>query len=311
MKRIPVLFGTLLLALAVAVAGCQPSDTPATDDMEGMTAENASFNFEGDFDGPLGVQLWSVREQMKTDVAGTLQKVHDMGFREVELAGTYGMSAEQFRQMLDSVGLEASAMHVSYDLLRDSIDMVLDQAETLGADYVGVAWIPHPNGEPFTEEMARQTAADFNRFGQAAKDRGLQFFYHVHGYEFQPGANGVVPFDVLMQETDPNNVKYEMDVFWVTRPGQDPAALLRKYPDRWELMHIKDMAQGTPINDHSGGAPPESEVPVGSGQINYPEVLKAAQEIGLDKYYIEDETVDPLTNIPMSTRYLESVKYEM
>ena len=143
----------------------------------------------------------------------------------------------------------------------------------------------------------------------AAKARGLQFFYHIHGYEFQPSAEGVVPFDVLVQETDPENVKFEMDVFWATRPGQDPVALLNKYPDRWELMHVKDMAPGTATDDHTGQGTPEMEVPVGTGTIDYAAVLQAAEEIGMDRYYIEDETTDPLANIPKSIDYVETVAY--
>jgi len=304
-----------LLALAAAAAGCTSGRQSGSGSAAGQsgaaaTTDTSGFDFAGDFDGPLGVQLYSVREAMPKDVPGTLARVRAMGFREVELAGTYGMSPQQFRQELDRAGLRATSMHAGYERLRDSLDAVLAEARTLGPRYVGVAWVPHPRGEPFTEAMARQTAADFNRWGRAAREQGLQFFYHIHGYEFQPGANGVLPMDVLMQETDPEAVKFEMDVFWAARPGADPAALLRKYPTRWALMHLKDMRKGTLTNDHSGGAPSdETEVPVGSGQIDYRAVLRAAEEIGLDRYYIEDETSAPFTTIPQSTRWLETVKY--
>jgi sugar phosphate isomerase/epimerase len=157
--------------------------------------------------------------------------------------------------------------------------------------------------------MARQTAADFNRFGEAAAARGLTFFYHVHGFEFRPNDQGTTPFDVLVEETDPQNVKFEMDVFWTALPGVDPAALLRKYPDRWELMHVKDMKKGWPLGDHSGQAPAEADVPVGTGQIDYAGVLRAAAEIGVDRYYIEDESTTPLDNIPLSIDYLKSVDF--
>src|SRR5690606_18039749 len=123
-----------------------------------------------------------------------------------------------------------------YEVLRDSLAAALDRAETLGVEYVGVAWIPHPEDQPFSVDLAREAAANFNAWGEAAAERGLQFFYHVHGYEFQPAADGTVPFEVLMSETNPEFVTYEMDVFWVARPGEDPAELLRAYPDRWKLM---------------------------------------------------------------------------
>jgi sugar phosphate isomerase/epimerase len=309
----------LIASVAAALAaGCASKDTPASDSATDSAAAatgtaapgaNAEIKLAGDFAGPVGVQLYSFREDFKKDVPGTLARVRALGFREVELAGTYGMPAERFKQLLDSVGLQATAMHVGYEMLRDSLPAVLAQAKALGVQYVGTAWIPHPNG-PIDEAFARKTAADFNKWGAAAKEQGLQFFYHMHGYEFKAGPNGTTPMDVLIQQTDSNNVKYEMDVFWISRPGADPAAWLRKYPSRWRLMHIKDMKQGTPTNVHTGSSDPDStEVPVGTGQIDYKAVLKAAKEIGLEKYYIEDEVKEPFTTVPQSIRWLETVKF--
>lgn len=301
----------IYLALAVPLAfGCSTAEDATLEDSAATTdsvAETAELQLNGDFDGPLGLQLWSVREQMEQDVPGTLAWVRQQGFTEVELAGTQGLTPSAFRQELDRAGLRATAMHVGYERLRDSLDVALAEAETLGAQYIGVAWIPH-EGE-YTPEMARATAADFTRWGQAASERNLRFFYHTHGYEFRPAADGTIPFDVLAAETDPANVTFEMDVFWVAHPGVDPAALLRKYPDRWKLMHIKDMAQGTPVNDYSGGAPAEAVVPVGTGQIDYSAVLEAAEEVGVERYYIEDETTDPQANIPRSLEFLQSVRF--
>ncbi|HET6569389.1 MAG TPA: TIM barrel protein [Rhodothermales bacterium] len=308
MKRFHIALLSAALLAGVAFTGCAPQE-PVPGDEASTEAAAHNLNLQGDFKGPLGLQLWSVRDSMENDVPGTLQKVHDWGFREVEMAGTYGLSAQQFKQALDNAGIQATSMHVDYNLLRDSLDKVVSDAKTLGVKYLGVAWIPHPEDQPFSVEQAREAAANFNEWGQAMHDNGIQFFYHTHGYEFQPTADGTIPFDVLMNETDPTNVKYEMDVFWVTRPGQDPAALLKKYPDRWELMHVKDMKKGTPTNDFSGGAPATAEVPVGTGQIDYRGVLNAAQDIGLDEYYIEDETTDPFGNIPQSVSWLETVAY--
>jgi sugar phosphate isomerase/epimerase len=113
-----------------------------------------------------------------------------------------------------------------------------------------------------------------------------------------------------MQETDPEAVKFEIDVFWASLPGADPAALIRKYPNRWELMHIKDMKRGVARNVHTGSAnPDEAEVPTGQGQIDYRAVLKAAQEVGLDRYYIEDETLNPFPAMAQSIQFLETVRF--
>jgi sugar phosphate isomerase/epimerase len=200
-------------------------------------------------------------------------------------------------------------MHVGYDRLRDSLPAVLAEARVLGVQYVGTAWIPHPEGR-FTVQQARAAAADFTRWGQAARAEGLQFFYHLHGFEFQSDADGALPFDVLVQETDADAVKFEMDVFWTALPGVDPAALLAKHAGRWRLMHLKDMRQGVALGNHSGGANPDStEVPVGSGQIDYRAVLRAAQAAGVERYYVEDETVAPFTTIPVSIRWLEGARF--
>lgn len=297
--------------LSLTFAACSTAEDATVDQDAAASpdtaAQSGELSFQGTFQGPLGLQLWSVREQMAQDVPATLAWVRQQGFTEVELAGTQGLTPEQFRQELDRAGLRATAMHVGYERLRDSTEVVLDEAVTLGATDVGVAWIPHEGS--YTPEMARQTAADFNRWGQAARERGLRFYYHNHGYEFEPAADGTVPLDVLMQETDPESVFYEMDVFWTVHPGADPAALLRQYPGRWKLMHIKDMAEGTPVGDFSGGAPAEAQVAVGTGMIDYTSVLAAARETGVEKYYVEDETTDPQANIPRSLEYLQRVTY--
>lgn len=113
-----------------------------------------------------------------------------------------------------------------------------------------------------------------------------------------------------MRETDPAAVTFEMDVFWTALPGADPAALLRRYPGRWRLMHLKDMRPGVARNVQTGGANPDSsEVPVGAGQIDYRAVLRAAREVGVERYYIEDETAEPFATIPQSTRWLQAVRY--
>ena len=297
------------LAIAFSL-GCQTSMQSTTTSVPNAAVTSAhELDLHGDFKGPLGVQLYSVRNAISADVPGTLARVRALGFREVELAGTYGLSAAQFRSELDRAGLRATSMHVGYERFRDSLPAVLDEARTLGVSYVGTAWIPHADG-PLTEEGAHRAAADFNAWGRAARERGLQFFYHVHGYEFQPGSSGTLPMDILMRETGDDAVKYEMDVFWISRPGADPVAWLRKYPTRWRLLHLKDMKKGTPTNVNTGSAnPDETEVPLGTGQIDYRGVLRTAREIGVEKYYVEDETAQPFATMPLTIRWLESVRY--
>ena len=314
-RRIVTVPSVLLAAALTSALGCSsaPRDAAVSDSSapaaDAAPSAPTEIKLAGDFQGPLGVQLYSFRDAFKTDVPGTLARVKALGFKEVELAGTYGMTAHQFRQALDSVGLSATSMHVGYEQFRDSLESALAAAKALGPKWVGTAWIPHPDG-PITVALAKQAAADFNRWGKAAQAQGLQFFYHVHGYEFKPGADGVLPMDVLMKETDPEAVKFEMDVFWASLPGNDPAALLRKYPGRWKLMHIKDMKKGVATGVHTGSANPDSsEVPTGTGQTDYRAVLRAAKEVGVERFYIEDETARPFDTVPVSVRWLEAVRF--
>ena len=300
-----------IFCLMAFLLGCHTAaqSTTTTAAPNASVASPHELDLRGDFKGPLGVQLYSVRNAISTNVPGTLARVRALGFREVELAGTYGLTAAQFRAELDRAGLRATSMHVGYERLRDSLQAVLDEARTLGVQYVGTAWIPHADG-PLTEEGAHRAAADFSVWGRAAQQRGLQFFYHVHGYEFQPGTSGMLPMDILMRETPADAVKFEMDVFWISRPGADPVAWLRKYSTRWRLLHLKDMKKGTPTNVNTGSAnPDETEVPLGTGQIDYRGVLRTAQEIGVEKYYVEDETAEPFATMPLTIRWLETVRY--
>lgn len=257
------------------------------------------------FKGPVGLQLYSLRDQFKADVQGSFDRVKALGFVEVELAGTYGLSNEKFLQELSSRGLKAIAAHYSYERWEAEPEAVAKEAAALGLKYAGCAWIPH-NG-PFTEKRCREAAATFNKAGEAAARHGLKFFYHTHGYEFQSHGAGTL-FDLLMGETKPELVAYEMDVFWIHHPGQDPVKLLEKYGKRWELMHVKDMKKGVQ-GDLSGGTDVKNDVAIGTGQIAIPAILRTAQKIGVKHYFIEDESPSVLEQLPQSLRYLESLKW--
>lgn len=189
------------------------------------------------FQGPVGLQLYSLREQFKKDVPGTLDKVRDWGFKYVELAGTYGMTPEAFKALLDARGLKAVAGHFGYEKYRDDVEAIAKEAKTLGLEYVGCAWIPHP--DPFDEKTMRAAIGVFNAAGEALAKHGLKFYYHTHGYEFQPAGKGTL-FDLMMNETKPEFVSFQMDVFWIVHPGQDPVKLFEKYGNRWLMTHLKE-----------------------------------------------------------------------
>ena len=291
LATITFVFSCLIL-LAVSTAGPAWSD----DSKAGLGPS---------FKGPIGVQLYSFREDFKKDVPGTLKRVHDYGFRYVELAGTYGLSPAEFKKQLDANGLKAVSGHFDYGRFQKDPDGLAQEAKTLGLEYAGVAWVPHQGD--FDEQECRAAAAVFNKAGEALAKHGITFFDHQHGYEFQPHGQGTL-FDLLMQETNPKLVKFEMDITWIVFPGQDPVRLLEKYKDRWTLMHLKDLKKGVKGN-LSGGTDPNNDVVLGTGQIDMPAVLKAAQKARVKYYFIEDESNRVAEQVPQSLKFLEQVKF--
>lgn len=269
--------------------------------------EAAAVRAPGDFRAPLGVQLWSFRAQADSNLPAALAMTRRMGFTHVETAGLYGMTAPQLAQALQTAGLKATSMHVSYEALKQHPESVIANAKALGARYVGLAWYPHDTSG-FTEADARRAVADFNGIGRTMKAAGLTFFYHNHGFEPVPYGNGTL-LDYMIQHTDSSLVSYEMDVLWTWLPGQDPVGLIRRYPGRFKLMHIKDMKPGVPRGSLKGGIPDEQKAVIGSGQVDWPTLLKAAQRDGFAEYYIEDESTDPVRNAPQSVAYLQGVRY--
>ncbi len=275
-----------------------------------LTSASYGIELTGDFKGPLGLQLYSLRDSFKADVASTLDKVKAFGFLEVETASTYGLGAEKFKALLDERGLKPISGHYQYDSLSKDLDGAVAEAKALGLKYAACPWIPHEDAV-FGEAEVIKAAADFNRFGAAFKTAGITFAYHAHGYEFRPlkeGSNETC-FDLLVRETKPEFVSFEMDVFWITHPGQDPVKLLAKYPDRWSLMHLKDIRKGAKIGSYTGHAPLTDDVPLGTGMVNWPAVLKQAAAVGVKHYFIEDESPTVIDALPITTKYLSGLKF--
>lgn len=262
-----------------------------------------------DFHDHLGMQMWSLRETAKESTTGALDLVKQYGLKEVETAGLGTLSADQYKAALDERGLVAIGIHAGYEALQTDLPNVIKTARTLGAHYIVCPWIPHGK-DGFTEELAHQVARDFNVWGKACHDAGLQLGWHPHGFEFvkSKAGHGETMFDIVARETDPANLCFEMDVFWVFHAGQDPVTLLNKYGKRWQLLHVKDIRKGAVTGLSTGSAPPTDNVPVGDGQIKWPAVLRTAQAIGVRHYIIEDETPAPLQCIPASLKYLRSLK---
>ncbi|MFD2570496.1 sugar phosphate isomerase/epimerase family protein [Spirosoma soli] len=251
-----------------------------------------------------GMVSYTYRNSFSKNVAATLDTIKALGITDMEFSNLFGKTAAELRKLLDERGMKCSSFGVGYPDLQNKLAEVGQNARTLGAQFVRVAWVPHKG--PFTLDLAKTTVEDFNKFGKQLKDEyGLTFCYHNHGYEFEKYENGTL-MDYIIQNTDPKYVSYELDILWTVFPGQDPAALLNKYPNRFKLMHLKDLRKGV-VGNLSGGTPVENDVALGTGQINLPAVLKAAQKAGVEHYYIEDESPSIATQVPQSIAYLKGL----
>jgi len=236
-----------------------------------------------------------------------LDQAKAYGFVEIEAGKPAKVPLDDYAAAIKERGLIAVGIHAGYDALAKDVNDVIATAKALGSTYIVCPWIPHPK-EGLSIEQAHKVAADFNTWGKAIREAGLKFGWHPHGFEFAKSASGESPFEIIANETSPENLLFEMDVFWVFHAGQDPAALLEKYGSRWELMHVKDIRKGAVTHLSTGSAPPTDNVPVGTGQIDWPTVLSTAQKVGVKHYFIEDETPAPLQCIPASLKYLRALK---
>lgn len=258
------------------------------------------------FSGTLGMELWTYRRAAQADLPATLQLIRGLGLEDIETSGFYGRSAAEFRVLLDQAGLTCRSLISSYERLSQEPEAVAADARTVGAEYVIVAGIPRKAN--LTLDETRQAAADFNRWGRLLGEHGLRFGYHPHGFEFVPFGDGTL-FDLLLQETLPELVTFELDIFWFSHAGADPVAYLNRWPGRFELMHLKDMQVGTPTGVPTGKAPRETNVALGAGRLPMSDILRAAAKAGVKRYYIEDESPRAAQQVPASLRYLGTVRF--
>ena len=254
----------------------------------------------------LGVQIYSFRNQLKTDLPGTLQKIKDMGLTNLEGEFSYyGLSIAEFKQLLDRKKMKMVTIAATYEKLQTDLYTIMGDAKILGAKYVVCHWIPHENNE-FTIDHARKAVEVFNEAGKKLREKGITLCYHPHGYEFRPYESGTL-FDYIVTKSNPQYLAFEMDVFWVKHPGQDPVALLKKYPNRFPLMHLKDRRPGTEGNQF-GTADDETNVVLGTGDVGIAEIMKIARKYGVKHFFIEDESVHAVDQIPQSLKFLKSLK---
>ena len=286
---IPTRRDFLRLSALAAAAGCTLSFP-----RNAFAAPTSSLTY--------GVQLYMVRKEISEGhLTQILAEIHKVGFAQVELfPPVYTHPPAELKQILTDAGLTSVSGHFDYVGFEDKIDY----AKKVGLMFMICPMVPEAQ---WTPGGVRKAATDFNTWGKMVKDAGMTFAFHNHCYEFKPLADGSSAFDVMMSQTDPDLVFCEMDVFWVVQGGIDPVKLLQKYPGRFKAFHIKDMKKGAPIGLYEGHAPASDNVIVGQGMMDWPAIVAQGRKSGVKYWFIEDETSDPVGNIPPSLDFLATL----
>lgn len=252
---------------------------------------------------PFGIQLYTLRDDMPKDPKGILQQLASFGYKQIEsyehdkLGMFWGMKNTDFKSYLDSLGMKLIASHT--DINKDFERKAREAAE-IGMEYLVCPWIgPQKNLDAF-----KKAAQTFNERGEICKKNGLKFAYHNHDYSFEM-LEGQFPQEVMMNNTDPELVDYEMDIYWVVTAGEDPVRWFNKYPNRFRLAHVKDRTKGIPLSDKF------NSTTLGTGSIDYPKILREAKEKGLVYSIVEQERYDgttPLKAVKDGARFMQQAK---
>ena len=283
----------------------------------GMAAVAASLPRSGTaspMGRPIGIQLYTVGKPMQQDAPGTLKKLHEIGYREVETAGFGKYSAKEFRGLMDDAGLVCPSAHLP--LVKGELGPLFEDAHTVGARYATSSMLvsARPDGSPqkldtLGQDGFKQMAAHMNEIGAKAKQAGLKYAYHNHNFEFQSTGNGERGYDILLRETDPSVVWFEIDCGWMTVAGASPVAYMQKSPGRFRMLHIKDFQPvAQPTTDLSGAGRPQG-TELGKGFIQYKAIFAEGRKAGIEHCFAEQEgpyTVPPLEAAEADYKYLAS-----
>jgi sugar phosphate isomerase/epimerase len=260
-----------------------------------------------------GIQLYTVHEAMLADPAGTLKRLRQIGFEEVESAGFGNSSAKQFRGLLDDAGLACPSAHLQFEM--DNLGRAFEDTHAVGAQYAvsstlhALALGPNAPKDSFkrgmTLEEAKKTAELANRIGEAAKRAGLQYAYHNHNREFVDQGGGATGYNVLLKETDAQLVEFEIDCGWMIFAGHDPVEYFGKYPQRIPMIHVKDFLPRAKGESEMRGAE------LGHGTVDYKPIFAAASKAGLRHYFVEQEgpfaRMSPLEAAQVDCDYLRTI----
>lgn len=288
----------LLLLSAFAIVGCSTTSS-LSESKTSVSQNNKTGLFKDDF----GIQAYSFRNYFPKDMIGTLDRIQEMGITKIEGDGGR-IPPEEFKKLCAARGISIPSTGAGFeDLVNDPMSIV-DKAKKLGSKFVMCAWVPHEGD--FTLNDAEKAINVFNTAGKLMAEHGITFTYHAHGYEFQPYHDGTL-LDYIINQTNPNYVSFEMDIFWIHFGGGDPVALMKKYGNRWKLMHMKDMKRGI-AKDLTGLTDVENNVPLGTGELDMAAIIEEGNRIGIAHYFIEDESSSVMAQVPKSIAFLKGLK---
>ena len=244
----------------------------------------------------IGLQLYSVRDLMKADMPGTIARVAAVGYKEVEFAGYFGRTPREVHELLEKNHLSSPSTHLPWESFQ-TWPKVLSDSKVIGHKWVTLPWIPEEKRRTVADWKA--IAAQFNQVGAQARSAGLRFAYHNHDFELK-AIDGVRPLDILLGETDPKFVDFEMDIYWVVFGGGDPLDYINRFPHRFALAHVKD----------SSGPPDNKMVDVGQGKIDFRSIFAQSEKAGFKHYFVEhDQPADPIATITNSYNYLHALRF--
>jgi sugar phosphate isomerase/epimerase len=290
-----------LAALAANAVGARSALAAVGLGATACSAPRGSDSAPGDVGGEqlerVGLQLYTVRDALARDFDRTLARIAGFGYRDVEFAGYAGRRPEAVSAALERHALRAPAAHVPLDTLRSQWSATVDAAHVIDHDFIVVPWL---------DAKERRTIADYerladelNRLGDAARKADLRFAYHNHDFEFTP-MGGRIPFDVLLDRTDPEAVGFEMDLYWITKAGHDPLAYFDRYPGRFPTVHVKD----------SSGGPAHRITEVGSGTIDFKRIFARRKQAGIQHAFVEhDNPTDAFSSIKASYDHLSRLTF--
>lgn len=294
--------GLIATGVALAGVGCvSPDDKQNADNAtdSGATAKNTSGQVAEQALAQFGLQLYTLRDDLPKDPKGIIKQVADFGYKQIEgFEGKqglwWGMGSKGFKTYIDGLGVKMVSSHCN---TKENFERKAAEAKEVGLEYLIEPYL----GAQKTLDEYKKHAERFNKLGEICKKNDLKFAYHNHGYSFTK-LEGEFPQDVMMTNTDPSLVEWQMDIYWVVVPGEDPVAWFKKYPNRFTLCHVKDRLKTAAAGEA------DASTDLGTGSIDYKKILRAAKENGMKHYIVEQERYDNSTPLKSAQADAEFMK---